>query len=389
MKTISLLIIGILSFLQISGQCLNSETEFRDFYKKNLSSLDPIEGIWSITQTVKAYDQNNRLVDGLTESQSSLVAVVKKDTYYSVCKLENIITETSIKLYKTAISGIYLYNSPSKEKTWTAKANAVLTLNSLLELSYDVPIDLLKKQLPSNKNFPWGKIINEEKWIKIFPSENEYNSEIPVTPASGTGFALSSNGLIVTNYHVIEGAKSIKIRGINSDFSKTLNALLLKEDRNNDLAIIQINDPNFLTLGQIPYTFQNKASDVGSSVFCLGYPLRATMGDEVKITNGIISSSSGYQGDVTSYQVTAPVQAGNSGGPLFDNNGLLIGIINAKHIGAENVTYAIKTSYLLNLIDVLPSIPDFSTTNNLESKTLSEKVKIIKPFVYIIEVDYN
>ena len=66
------------------------------------------------------------------------------------------------------------------------------------------------------------------------------------------------------------------------------------------------------------------------------------MGDEVKLTNGIISSKTGFQGDVTTYQISVPLQAGNSGGPLFDSKGNVIGIVNAKHLGTENVSYVVK-----------------------------------------------
>jgi len=153
------------------------------------------------------------------------------------------------------------------------------------------------------------------------------------------------------------------------------------------LAIIKIDDASFTSLGTIPYTIPSKSCDVGCSCFCLGYPLRATMGDEVKLTNGIISSKSGFQGDITTYQITAPVQPGNSGGPLFDDKGNLIGIINAKHLGAENVSYAIKTSYLLNLIEIMPTPPKLPTVSQLTNKSLAEQVKLIKNYTYIIETN--
>ncbi len=79
-------------------------------------------------------------------------------------------------------------------------------------------------------------------------------------------------------------------------------------------------------------------SDVGETVYVSGYPLRATMGDEIKLTNGI---KSGFQGDITNYQISVPVQPGNSDGPLPDSNGNVTGVISAKHIGAENVSYAV------------------------------------------------
>lgn len=111
------------------------------------------------------------------------------------------------------------------------------------------------------------------------------------------------------------------------------------------------------------------------------------MGDEIKLTNGIISSKSGFQGDVTSYQISVPLQPGNSGGPLFDANGNLVGVVNARLTIGENVSYAIKASYLTNLLDLIATPPKLQTINSLAGKQLTEQVKILNKFVYIIEVN--
>ena len=174
---------------------------------------------------------------------------------------------------------------------------------------------------------------------------------------------------------------------MKGNFSKTYSAKVIIEDKKNDLSIIKIDDPNFTNLGKLPYKINSKLIDVGNNAYALGYPLRSTMGDEVKLTNGIISSKTGFQGDITTYQITVPVQPGNSGGPLFDSNGNVIGIINAKHIGAENASYAIKTSYLMNLIQVMNNSPNLPKINTISNKTLSEQVKYLKQFVYLIEIN--
>lgn len=228
---------------------------------------------------------------------------------------------------------------------------------------------------------------SKQLYIKLFPSASDNVTSTINNPASGTGFAISPNGLIVTNHHVTNGATKIMVRGINGDFNKRYNAKIVIDDKNNDISIIEIDDPSFTNIATIPYVINSRTSDVGTSIFVLGYPLRATMGDEIKLTNGIISSKSGFQGDITTYQLTAPVQPGNSGGPLFDEKGNLIGIINAKHSGAENVTYAIKSSYLLNLIELMTTIPTLTTVSTVTAKTLSDQVKILKKFTYIIEIN--
>ena len=109
------------------------------------------------------------------------------------------------------------------------------------------------------------------------------------------------------------------------------------------------------------------------------------MGDEIKLTTGIISSKTGFQGDVALYQISAPIQPGNSGGPLFDKKGNVIGIVSAKHAGAENVGYAIKTVYLRNLIESCADISIIPTANTVATLPLTGKVKKEKHFVFLIK----
>jgi S1-C subfamily serine protease len=109
------------------------------------------------------------------------------------------------------------------------------------------------------------------------------------------------------------------------------------------------------------------------------------MGQEIKLTNGIISSHSGYQGDISTYQITAPVQPGNSGGPLFDYNGNIVGIINAGIPSADNVGYAIKTSYLKNLVESSVKENIIPYRNSISTNTLANKVQSLKNFVFLIK----
>jgi S1-C subfamily serine protease len=230
-------------------------------------------------------------------------------------------------------------------------------------------------------------IKQKEMYIKMYPAANNNTSPDSNVASSGSGFAISSNGLIATNYHVVENARNIKVRGVSGNFDRTYSAKVLLSDKNNDLAIIKIDDNRFSGLGTIPYVIKPEIARTGENIFVLGFPLRASMGDEVKLTNGIVSSKTGFQGDVTSYQISAPVQPGNSGGPLFDAKGNVVGIINAKHTQAENASYAIKASYLMNLINLLDNPPALQRTNMLGDKSLSQQVESVKRFVYIIETE--
>lgn len=200
---------------------------------------------------------------------------------------------------------------------------------------------------------------------------------------SGTGFALK-NGYVATNYHVIDEAISITIQGVNGDFNKSYTATIVGCDKMNDLALLKISDPSFHGFGTIPYTITSTISEVGEDIFVLGYPLTSTMGDEIKLTTGIISSRTGFKGDVSLYQISAPIQPGNSGGPLFDKKGNIIGVVSAKHTGAENVGYAIKSSYLRNLVESCASASLIPTSNSISTLPLTNKVKQVKNFVFYI-----
>jgi hypothetical protein len=109
------------------------------------------------------------------------------------------------------------------------------------------------------------------------------------------------------------------------------------------------------------------------------------MGEEIKLTDGLISATTGYKGSETMYQISAAVQPGNSGGPLFNSDGAVIGIVCAKHEGAENANYAVKVSYLYNLINSSNLGIDISGNDKVKSKKLSKKVKKLRNYVYLIE----
>lgn len=228
-------------------------------------------------------------------------------------------------------------------------------------------------------------VANEETtYLKMYPTASSQNGIAASGSSwSGTGFALK-NGYIATNYHVVENANNISIYGVGGNSTIKYSASVIATDKMNDLALIQIKDKQFKGFGEIPYKVKTTTSDVGEEVFVLGYPLISTMGNEIKLTTGVVSSKTGFMGDVALYQISAPIQPGNSGGPLFDNRGNLIGIVNAKHKGAENVGYAIKASYLNNLVESVTSSSILPSNNTISTMNLTNKVKNLEKFVFMI-----
>lgn len=239
-------------------------------------------------------------------------------------------------------------------------------------------------------------VLNEKSFLfKMYPEiNNSTKSQNPSSNTSewagnGSGLIISKSGYIVTNHHVIEDADDIEVEFIIDGEVKKFNAEVVQSDKVNDLAIIKIFDVNFDGLDNLPYNFKTRSSDVGTKVYAYGYPMALSlMGKEIKITDGIISSKSGFDGDITTYQITAPIQGGNSGGPLFDDKGNFLGINSSglsKDI-ADNVGYTIKSSYVLNLIDVLPKSIDLPTSTKLQSLPLTQQVKEISKYVVLVKV---
>ena len=134
-------------------------------------------------------------------------------------------------------------------------------------------------------------------------------------------------------------------------------------------------------------------ADIGENVFTIGYPLNDIMGNNYKLSNGIISAKSGIEDDIRFYQISVPLQPGNSGGPLFNSEGNIIGLttsrLNSKAVGTEieNVNYAIKSSYLLTLYTMLPNSNILPSNSTLATKDLKDQVKILKNFVCLIEIE--
>ena len=224
--------------------------------------------------------------------------------------------------------------------------------------------------------------------IKDINPENSANApKIRDIKSSGSGIILTSDGYVVTNYHVVEDAKQIFIDITNEDNVKSYKAKVIQKDDINDLAILKIEDDGFSPNLKIEYSFSNLGTvDVGAQVYTIGYPLALNgLGTSAKFVDGRISSKMGYRNAINSYQTSIPVQPGNSGGPLFDKNGELVGIMVATVQNTDNVSYAIKLSYLNNLIDILPDkilIPNNQTLKyvSLENqiKNLSKNVVLIK-----------
>ena len=175
---------------------------------------------------------------------------------------------------------------------------------------------------------------------------------------NGSGFFITDNGYFVTNYHVIENAKKILIV---DQFGYFLNSRVIKFDKLHDIAILKV-DGSFKS---IPITTSSKVLR-GAKIVAVGYPNTSIQGVQPKVTDGLVNSLAGIKDDPRYFQISAPIQGGNSGGPLLDMSANVIGLVSAKLDSSfvikttgdipQNVNYAVKSDYILDLIYSIPDV---------------------------------
>jgi serine protease Do len=142
-------------------------------------------------------------------------------------------------------------------------------------------------------------------------------NEASQSPASsGTGFFVSGKGHVLTNNHVVAGCGQITVNGAP--------ATLVQASAGQDLALVKV-----ASSPATPAAFADSSARLNSDVTVVGYPLAGLLGG-INVTRGSVSSLSGIGGDVTTMQITAPVQPGNSGGPVVDSAGRVVGVVVAK-----------------------------------------------------------
>lgn len=198
---------------------------------------------------------------------------------------------------------------------------------------------------------------------------------------SGSGVFISADGHILTAAHVVARARKVMIvtAGV------PVEATVLKIDEANDLAVLkaEVSSPvKPLLLGS------PKSVSLGSSVFTVGYPNIQVQGVEPKFTQGVVNSLAGLQDDPRMFQISAEVQPGNSGGPLVNDRGEIVGVVVSK-LNTEaairltgdlpqNVNYAIKSSYATMLMD---SIPLRTKTPAAASKSILKTEEVARRIV--------
>jgi TPR repeat protein len=192
-------------------------------------------------------------------------------------------------------------------------------------------------------------------------SEREGNARMPETTkqgiSAGTGFFVTDDGYFVTCEHVVHGATSLHVGSPGGSLAATL----IKSDRTIDVALLKVEG----AFGALPVVPAPRVK-LGDSVFTIGFPNPEVQGVAPKLTRGEISSMAGMQDNPRYFQISVPVQPGNSGGALVDEWGNVVGVVTARLSDMEtyeisgalpqNVNYAVKGNLVRNFLETIPGL---------------------------------
>ena len=243
------------------------------------------------------------------------------------------------------------------------------------------------------------KVDEEERKRKALEKEivalKQKNKELQETKKqqkpsneTGSGFYVSKFRHIVTNQHVVNKCKKITV---GDSMSTQIPANLIASDKRNDLAILQTvsmemasaDTKSFvrkLAIEIVPVLSGGlmRSEDVvgGEEIFVAGFPLANQISDSLKLSDGIVSSTKGYENDVSKFEITSVVRKGNSGGPIYDKKGNIVGVVveQVNVSRSDNVNFAIKGS----------TVKQFLSAHNVPTKWSNRQDKIDTKDIYKI-----
>lgn len=241
-------------------------------------------------------------------------------------------------------------------------------------------MDILEQQNKVQAN----KINNVIKQMEGVPAAPPAN--ITYT-SGGTGFLIDGKGYLVTSYHVVENAKYIAVQ---NSAGKDFLATVVYPDQKRDIAILKIVDTAYRNPGTLPYAIKKGTTDIAEPVFSLGYPR-----NDIVYGEGYLAAKTGFNGDTLSVQISINANRGNSGSPILNRNGEVIGVLSARQVTAEGAVFAIQSKYIYTALSSLKkSDTSFQslklpTSSSLRDANRTQQVKKISDYVYMVKVNVN
>ena len=283
---------------------------------------------------------------------------------------------------------VYLWNKYKRVAAIAASIAGVtaLTISSLIwSLSPNSPaaeVEQLKKEVTNIK------IKAREQDRALNTVKDQINTVPPVKEiiykTGGSGFIIDGKGYLVTNALVVENAKNIAVQ---SATRVEYIARIVYTDPVKDIAILKIDDDNFKPFANVHYAVSKAEADLAEPIFTLGYPR-----DEIVYGQGYLSAKTGFKGDTLSCQIEITANRGNSGSPILNKNGEVVGILSARETAAEGVVFALQAKYIYNALHELKKDTSFqrvrlSSKSSIAGMDRTQQVKKLEDFVFMVKVN--
>jgi len=259
---------------------------------------------------------------------------------------------------------------------WSVSPRRPASSRDVVELSRQ--INKLERQ-----NREQDRVLHDVKTkIESAPAGSE--SAPVVYKTGGTSFLIDTRGLLVTSAHIVSQARNIAVQ---SSEGRDYPATVVFSDAGRDLAILRIEDPAFKAPGPLPYALKKTTAEIAEPVFTLGFPR-----NDVVYGEGYLAARTGYNGDTLSCQIAIAANPGNSGGPIINRNGEIIGVLRQKQNNAEGVVFATQSKYIhqalaqLRKNDTSYQRVKAPVQSTLRGMDRTQQVKKIQEYVYMVKV---
>lgn len=280
----------------------------------------------------------------------------------------------------------YLWNKYKRVSAIAASIAGVtaLTISALLwSISPKAPaaeIELLKKEVTNIKY----KARQQDKELNNVKDKINIPTREIIYKTGGTGFIIDGKGYLVTSAHVVENANNIAVQ---SSRGAEYIAKIVFTDKLRDIAILKIEDSNFKSLAPIPYGVSKSEADLAEPIFTLGYPR-----DEIVYGQGYLSAKTGFKGDTLSCQIEIAANHGNSGSPILNKDGEIVGILSTRETAAEGVVFALQAKHIYEALNDLRKDTSYqklklSSKSSLEGLDRTQQVKKVEDYIFMVKVN--
>jgi serine protease Do len=247
---------------------------------------------------------------------------------------------------------------------------------------------LTPKVKPSQLDYLSGVVARQASKINNIDTKLNSSTPPPNFDRGGTGFLIDAKGYLITSAHVVKGATQIDVQNSLGEY----NARIIQLDPLADIAVLKIEDTSYHAFNGLPYGISRTGGELGEELFTLGYPR-----PEIVYGKGYMSAETGFQGDTTAFQLTIAANPGNSGTPVLNNDGEVIGIVTSSQHNAQGMVFAVRSKNIFRAIDSMKVDSSLQkmdsnlvhlhipTTSSLKGLDRVHQIRRIEDYVFIVK----